>query len=275
MKPPVRLTAKNRPLVEDFLYDKVENYVFVAERVFGKNADDSIVLALLEDSSIESMLFISGNAVPISVSDQHAHQFVNTTYVKYAQIASIVGARDDVAIFWKALSNIDPSRRLASERPSQPYLLLDKHIESSLQSMIRYITLDDFDQYFDASHAMFVGEVGRAPYNLETYKERLRDQVLHKRSLGYFDDEGVLRFKVDVPIRYGDVCQVQGVWMHPEWRGHGRSAQHFSDALAIIQHDIAFRVTLYVNDFNLPALSLYRRLGFSQIEEYSTIFLDV
>ncbi len=275
MKPPVRLTAKDRHLVEAFLSDNLDQYVFVAERIFGRDAEDSIVLALLDDGSIESMLFISGNAVPISVSDQQAQQFVNTTYVKYAQIASIVGARDDVATFWKALSSSDPSRSVASERPSQPYLLLDKHIESSLQSMIRYITIDDFDQYFDASHAMFVGEVGRAPYNLETYKQRLRDQVLQKRSIGYFDDEGVLRFKVDVPIRYGDVCQVQGVWMHPEWRGHGRSAQHFSDALAIIQRDIAFRVTLYVNDFNLPALSLYRRLGFSQIEEYSTIFLDV
>lgn len=32
-------------------------------------------------------------------------------------------------------------------------------------------------------------------------------------------------------------------------------------------------VTLYVNDFNLPALGAYRRLGFREVGDFSTVLL--
>jgi predicted GNAT family acetyltransferase len=275
MNLPRRLTERDRPSISAFLSNKLDTHVFVSQRLLGSPIENQIALGIMDDDVIQSMVFISGNAVPISVSPEAASLYANTTYVKYAQFASIVGEAHDVTNFWHAVSQSDGTRTVASERKRQPYLLLEHSIPIEGDLSVDYITHEDFEQFYNASHSMFLGEVGRAPYNLETYRSRLFDQVQDKRSLGYFDEVGVLRFKVDVPIVYKDVCQVQGVWMHPEWRGQGKSAPLFSEAIALIQRDIARRVTLYVNDFNEPALRLYRRLGFNEIAEYSTVFLDI
>lgn len=275
MNRPRRLTERDRSSLDAFLANKLDTHVFVAQCLLGSPIENQIALGILDDDVIQSMVFISGNAVPISVNPEAASLFANTTYVKYAQFASIVGEAHDVTNFWHAVSQSDGTRTVASERKRQPYLLLEHSIPIEGDLSVDYIILDDFEQFYNASYSMFLGEVGRTPHNLETYRSRLFDQVQDKRSLGYFDDLGVLRFKVDIPIVYKDVCQVQGVWMHPEWRGQGKSASLLSEAIALIQRDIARRVTLYVNDFNEPALRLYRGLGFIQITEYSTIFLDI
>lgn len=275
MNQPRRLTMGDRPQLEAFFTDKLDTHVFVAQQLLGTVHDNMIALGIFDEEAIQSLVFVSGNAVPITVSPEAAALFANTPYVKYAQVASIVGEAHDVNNFWNAVRTSDSSRRVASVREQQPYLLLDHSLSLEGNLSVNYITEDDFEQFFDASYSMFVGEVGRAPHNLETYRSRLIEQVQNERSLGYFDELGVLRFKVDVPIVYKNVCQVQGVWMHPEWRGMGKSKRLFSEAISLIQRDIASRVTLYVNDFNEPALRLYRGLDFKEIATYSTIFLDI
>lgn len=275
MNRPRRLTDKDRPLIERFLRDKLDLYVFVAERLLNHPSEDSIALAILDGDSISSMLYLSGNAVPISLSPESAEIFATTAYVKYAQIASIVGIDQDVNYFWKAISASDQSRSIQNLRSYQPYMVLDETRVMPPNPKLGYIEFDDFEQYFEASYSMFLGEVGRAPINLDNYKSRLYEQIEKKRSIGYFDESGTLRFKVDIPICYENVCQVQGVWLHPEWRGQGKSSALFAEAIAVIQRDIAPRITLYVNDFNIPALKLYQGLGFKEIARYSTIFLDL
>ncbi|MFZ9308839.1 MAG: GNAT family N-acetyltransferase [Candidatus Nanopelagicales bacterium] len=275
MNRPHRLIDKDRPLIERFLRDKMDVYVFVAERLLKHPSEESIALAILDGDSISSMLYLSGNVVPISLSPDTAEIFTKTAYVKYAQIASIVGIDQDVNCFWKALSVSDESRSIQNLRAYQPYMVLDETRELPSNPTLRYIELYDFEQYFDASYSMFIGEVGRAPINLDNYKSRLYEQIMKKRCIGYFDEYGTLRFKVDIPICYENVCQVQGVWLHPEWRGKAKSSALFAEAISVIQRDIAPRITLYVNDFNIPALKLYQSLGFKEIARYSTIFLDL
>jgi len=64
--------------------------------------------------------------------------------------------------------------------------------------------------------------------------------------------------------------QVQGVWLDPEVRGRGLAAAAMA---AVVQHAraVAPVVSLYVNDFNLPARATYRRVGFTQVSEFATI----
>jgi predicted GNAT family acetyltransferase len=38
------------------------------------------------------------------------------------------------------------------------------------------------------------------------------------------------------------------------------------------RRDIASTVSLYVNDFNIPARRAYQRVGFSEIGQFATIF---
>ena len=69
------------------------------------------------------------------------------------------------------------------------------------------------------------------------------------------------------------VCQVQGVWVHPDWRGRGLAAPAMA---AVVEHTIAHVapvVTLYVNDFNERAVATYRRAGFVRTGTFATVLL--
>jgi uncharacterized protein len=66
------------------------------------------------------------------------------------------------------------------------------------------------------------------------------------------------------------VCQVQGVWVDPEFRGRGLAAPGMA-AVVELARQITPVVTLYVNAFNAPARSAYERVGFRTIETFATI----
>ena len=68
----------------------------------------------------------------------------------------------------------------------------------------------------------------------------------------------------------GSVCQVQGVWLDPALRGRGLAAPAMA-AVVQLARTIAPTVTLYVNDYNLPARATYPRVGFDDIGEFATI----
>ena len=68
----------------------------------------------------------------------------------------------------------------------------------------------------------------------------------------------------------GNVCQVQGVWLDPSLRGRGLAAPAMAAAVRLAR-TVAPTVSLYVNDFNLPARATYARVGFRDIGEFATV----
>ncbi|KPC90185.1 hypothetical protein ADL27_37135, partial [Streptomyces sp. NRRL F-6602] len=56
------------------------------------------------------------------------------------------------------------------------------------------------------------------------------------------------------------VCQIQGVWVAPEYRGRGLSVSGMAAVLRYALADIAPVASLYVNDFNKPARASYLML---------------
>lgn len=61
--------------------------------------------------------------------------------------------------------------------------------------------------------------------------------------------------------------------MHPELRGRGLAAPAMAAVVEHILDHIAPVVTLYVNEFNAPALATYRRVGFVQTGTFATVLL--
>jgi predicted GNAT family acetyltransferase len=119
---------------------------------------------------------------------------------------------------------------------------------------------------------MFTGEVGLAPNDVVEYRQRVRAQITSNCSYGWFAQDGRVLFKVDVGAKYNDACQLQGVWLHPDLRGKGYSPELLQMAINLIQKQHCKKITLYVNDFNLPAISLYQQLGFVERNIFQTIF---
>jgi predicted GNAT family acetyltransferase len=122
---------------------------------------------------------------------------------------------------------------------------------------------------------MFRNEVGIDPIKVgaAAYRNRVLESIQSQKSFGWFADDGRTLFKLDIGAISQGVCQIQGVWLSHELRGNGLSASLVAAAVDIVKAEIAPTVCLYVNDFNLPAIRAYERVGFVPVGEFSTVFL--
>lgn len=139
----------------------------------------------------------------------------------------------------------------------------------------RLATSADLGELLPAAAAMFTEEVGFDPIARygEGYAARLRTLIAGQRSAIVTDVNGRVIFKADAGIVNLDAAQVQGVWLHPDYRGYGLAKPFFAAAAQILQHRYP-HLSLYVNDYNARALAMYRGTGWEQIGQFSTIIFE-
>jgi predicted GNAT family acetyltransferase len=138
---------------------------------------------------------------------------------------------------------------------------------------VRYSTAADLDELVPACVAMFTEEVGISPTlggAGTAYRNRVTELVSSRRSyVRYLGSE--LVFKAEVGTVGAGVAQIQGVWVKPEHRGTGLSIPAMAAVVKLVLADIAPVASLYVNEFNLPALATYRNVGFEQVDTFATV----
>ena len=139
----------------------------------------------------------------------------------------------------------------------------------------RLATSADLGELLPAAAAMFTEEVGFDPIARygDGYAARLRTLIAWQRSAIVTDVNGRVIFKADAGIVNLDAAQVQGVWLHPDYRGYGLAKPFFAAAAQILQHRYP-HLSLYVNDYNARALAMYRGTGWEQIGQFSTIIFE-
>lgn len=139
----------------------------------------------------------------------------------------------------------------------------------------RLATSADLGELLPAAAAMFTEEVGFDPIARygDGYAARLRTLIAGQRSAIVTDVNGRVIFKADAGIVNLDAAQVQGVWLHPDYRGYGLAKPFFAAAAQILQHRYP-HLSLYVNDYNARALAMYRGTGWEQIGQFSTIIFE-
>lgn len=139
----------------------------------------------------------------------------------------------------------------------------------------RLATFADLGELLPAAAAMFTEEVGFDPIARygEGYAARLRTLIAGQRSAIVTDVNGRVIFKADAGIVNLDAAQVQGVWLHPDYRGYGLAKPFFAAAAQILQRYYP-HLSLYVNDYNARALAMYRGTGWEQIGQFSTIIFE-
>ena len=202
----------------------------------------------------------------------------------------------------------DHRARVLSERPVQPLLYLPpekdlarfyeaelpelpEHLPAPLKpdeaptgafqligepaGYARLATSADLRELLPAAAAMFTEEVGFDPIARygDGYAARLRTLIAGQRSAIVTDVNGRVIFKVDAGIVNLDAAQVQGVWLHPDYRGYGLAKPFFAAAAQILQRHYP-HLSLYVNDYNARALAMYRGTGWEQIGQFSTIIFE-
>ena len=202
----------------------------------------------------------------------------------------------------------DHRARVLSERPNQPLLYLPpekdlarfyeaelpelpahlpapfkpaeaptgaSHLGGEAAGYARLATSADLGELLPAAAAMFTEEVGFDPIARygDGYAARLCTLIAGQRSAIVTDVNGRVIFKADAGIVNLDAAQVQGVWLHPDYRGYGLAKPFFAAAAQVLQRRYP-HLSLYVNDYNARALAMYRGTGWEQIGQFSTIIFE-
>ena len=156
-------------------------------------------------------------------------------------------------------------------RPHQPVLAISSAPAIPVDQRVRRVNLDQWDAYTEAAVKMYTEEIGVSPVqgNPAGYRFYVRQLITSGRAFGIFEGDRVL-FKADLGSVSGSVCQVQGVWLEPELRGRGLAAPAMA-AVVQLARTVVPTVSLYVNDYNIPARETYAKVGFTEVGEFATV----
>ncbi|HVT03966.1 MAG TPA: GNAT family N-acetyltransferase [Thermoanaerobaculia bacterium] len=176
---------------------------------------------------------------------------------------AIIADEQCVDEIWQQLrSRIDPPTVV---RLRQPVYVLESFVDDGTIEAVRFSTMDDLDALVPACAAMHREEVGIDPLERDAvgYRQRVRELILRERSLILIVD-GSIAFKCEFSAVTAQAIQLMGVWTAPAHRRKGHARRGMT---AVCRYIIGQgrKATLFVNDFNTPAIRLYESLGFRRI----------
>jgi predicted GNAT family acetyltransferase len=178
-------------------------------------------------------------------------------------VRAIISPAVLVDMLWKRLaSRLDPPTVV---RMTQPVYAIHGRLDYPDFKEARYATMRDLDALVPACAAMHKEEVGIDPLERDAagYRERIRELVERKRSVIRVV-EGRIAAKCEYSAVTGDAVQLMGVWTHPHYRRRGLARTMLREVCGHLARK-GRTVTLFVNDFNGPAVDLYETLGFRRI----------
>jgi hypothetical protein len=86
-------------------------------------------------------------------------------------------------------------------------------------------------------------------------------------------EDGALRFRASLSALTPDAVQISGVYTPPDCRNRGHARRGLAEVCARL-FERTRAACLFVNDFNRPAIAVYRRLGFRPCAEWASAFYD-
>lgn len=221
----------------------------------------------------ESLCFSGANLVPLRGNLSDLRAFADRACRVPRMCSSLVGRAELTMPLWEMLeADWGPAREVRAE---QPLLALAGPPAIAPDPRVRLVRMDELDAYLVAAVAMFIEEVGidpRASDGGRGYRRRVAGLIASGRAWARFEGGKVI-FKAEVGSMSAQVGQIQGVWVHPRFRGQGfGGAGTAAVSQAVV--DSGRIASLYVNSFNRAARQTYDRVGFSQVATFATILMD-
>ncbi len=221
----------------------------------------------------ESLCYAGANLIPLRGSMADLRAFADQALSVPRRCSSLVGPAELVLPMWERLERgWGPARDV---RARQPLLALGSAPRTVADRAVRRVRVDELDAYLVAAVDMFIGEVGVDPRlgdGGRGYRRRVANLIAAGRAFARFENGRVV-FKAEIGSQSPAVGQIQGVWVHPEWRGHGLgTAGTASVALAVL--GTGRIASLYVNSYNNVARAAYASVGFREVGTFATVLLD-
>lgn len=271
------LDSRDFPEVRALLRrDPVDN-VYVASRVRAGGVDRMTlgcpIWGYERAGRLESILHAGSNMVPVNAGPRACAAFA--AFAGHERTASsIIGTSSSAMALYGELS-----RRWGASwadardiRDHQPVMMIDDDPAVPADPRVRPVGMCHWQIYADAAVEMYTEEVGASPAingSDLSYRVYIRSLIQQQRAFGIVEDGRVV-FKADIGSATSSICQVQGVWVHPDLRGQGMAAPAMASVIRLAQRRWPI-VTLYVNDFNVAAIATYRRVGMATVGEFATI----
>lgn len=254
------------------------------------SVDNIFMIGLIRDNGIESSLnrgtfyaarsaegrlegvALIGHATLIETRTDEALAAFARLAKRSVQAHVIVGQQEKIESFWNYYGQDGQQpRRICREllfEQRTPILALEPVAE------LRPATLEDLPQIAPVNAAMAEEESGVNPLHTdaEGFRARLQRRMEQGR-VRVWTKDGRLIFKVDVMAEAPGVIYLEGVYVHPEERGHGYGARCLSQ-LGRKFLTSEQRVCLLVNERNKEAQVFFFKAGYKLRGCYDTIFLQ-
>ncbi|HZA03756.1 MAG TPA: GNAT family N-acetyltransferase [Propionibacteriaceae bacterium] len=253
----------------------VEN-VFVASRVRSSGLEPASlgcpIWGYERDGVLRALCHAGSNLVPVNADGDAVEAWARFAGSQRT-CASIIGPSDVAMALWQRLAERwgGSWAQTRNIRPHQPVMTITTAPAVAPDRRVQRVTVDQWDAYTDAAIKMYTEEIGVSPVvgNPSGYRFYVRQLITSGRAFGIFEGGRVI-FKADLGSVSSSVCQVQGVWLDPALRGRGLAAPAMA-AVVQLARTMVPTVSLYVNDYNLPARATYSRVGFQTVGEFATV----
>ena len=177
----------------------------------------------------------------------------------------IVGPRDVVAALWSRLRDRRPPPRIVRDRQFVMALEGGCAQSHSLHGLVvRMANPSDCAGVIESSAQMIEHELDYDPRRTSPdFAAGVRSMIEHGR-WWVAEYGGRLAFFCSIGPWCERTTQLQGIWVPPALRGKGIATAALASVCERML-ETAPTLSLYVNDFNAPAIALYRRFGFVKV----------
>jgi uncharacterized protein len=182
----------------------------------------------------------------------------------------IVGRRETVSGFWKVIRGWHVAPRLIRER--QLVMMVDRARLRPYErrTSVRHAELREWEAVTQGSAEMISQELDYDPRRSTPEFGAGVRQMIERKLWWVGSANGRLCFFCNVGPWCDQTLQLQGIWTPQELRGQGLATASLA-AICDLLLEISPTLSLYVNDFNEPAIALYRRVGFEHVGDFQTI----
>lgn len=220
---------------------------------------------------LEGLCFSGANLVPLRGSRSALRAFADRALRRGRVCSSLVGPAELVLELWRELEGAwGPARDV---RADQPLMAMNRAPLVEPDPLVRPVRPEELERYLPAAIAMFTEEVGVDPRLGDggaSYRARVAELIAAGRAFARFEG-GEVVFKAEIGALSRTVGQIQGVWVHPDRRGHGLGTAGTAAVADRLVRGLGRVASLYVNSYNAPARAAYQRVGFRQVGQYATV----
>jgi uncharacterized protein len=226
------------------------------------------IFVLLEDEAVRGVAYFA-RQVMLACDPAGAAEFAAEAR-KHLGERMIVGPRASVEAYWDAVASWHARPRLVRER--QFVMILDRTrcLPYERTVTVRHARQDEWTTVADNSARMIHGELDYDPRSRSAAFSSNVRRMIDEDLWWVGESLGRLCFFCNIGPWCAKTAQLQGIWTPPEYRGRGLATAALGAICEHLLEDVP-ELSLYVNDFNLPAIALYERIGFETVSEFSTL----